>query len=98
LKKKLETKRLKFTQILRYERRQQQLAKRREAFMLHAIHWHLSEELLDEYVRRKLSSEDAIAFVEEHLLVCDRCREVVSETDDLVNALRYAFSAAEEFL
>jgi anti-sigma factor ChrR (cupin superfamily) len=64
--------------------------------MLHAIHWHPSEELLDEYVRRTLSSQDAIAFVEEHLLLCERCREVVSETDNLVNALRYSFSAAEE--
>jgi hypothetical protein len=51
---------------------------------------------LDEYVRLTLSSEDAIAFVEEQLLLCERCREVVSETDDLVIALRYAFSAAEE--
>ena len=66
--------------------------------MLHAIHWHLSEELLDEYVRRTLPGEDAIAFVEEHLLVCERCRQVVGETDDLVTALRSAFSAAEEVL
>lgn len=64
--------------------------------MLHAIYCHLSEELLDEYVRGTLPSEDAIEFVEEHLLLCERCREVVSETDDLVNALRHAFSAAEE--
>ncbi len=67
-------------------------------FMLHAIHWHLSEEVLDEYVRRTLPSEDAIAFVEEHLLVCERCRRVVSETDDMVNALRSALSATEEVL
>jgi anti-sigma factor RsiW len=66
--------------------------------MLHAIHWHLSEELLDDYVRRTLSSEDAIQFVEEHLMLCERCREVVSETDDLVDALRYTFSAPEEVL
>ena len=64
--------------------------------MLHAIHWHLSEELLDEYVRRTLPSEDAIALVEDHLLVCERCRQIVRETDDLVRALRFAFSAAEE--
>jgi len=62
--------------------------------MLHAIHWHPSEELLDEYVRRTLPSEDAMAFVEEHLLMCETCRE----TDDLVSALRYAFSTAEEVL
>ena len=66
--------------------------------MLHAIHWHPSEELLDEYVRLTLPSEDAIAFVEEHLLMCERCREAVRETDDLMNALRYAFSTAEEVL
>jgi len=66
--------------------------------MLHAIYWHLSEELLDDYVRRTIPSEDAIAFVEEHLLVCERCRQVVSETDDLVSALRNAFAAAEEVL
>jgi len=36
--------------------------------------------------------------VEEHLMLCERCREVVSETDDLVNALRYTFSAPEEVL
>ena len=66
--------------------------------MLHAIHWHPSEELLDEYVRRTLPSEDAIAFVEEHLLMCERCRDAVREIDDLVNALRYAFSTAEEVL
>ena len=65
---------------------------------MHAIHWHPSEELLDEYVRRTLPSEDAIAFVEEHLLMCERCRDAVRETDDLVNALRYAFSTAEEVL
>jgi len=62
--------------------------------MLHAIHRHLSEELLDEYVRRTLPSEDAIAFVEEHLLVCERCRQIVRETDDLVTVLRNAFAAA----
>ena len=66
--------------------------------MFHAIHWHLSEELLDEYVRRTLPSEDAIAFVEEHLLVCEKCRAVINETDDLVNALRHMFSPAEELL
>ena len=66
--------------------------------MLHAIHWHPPEELLDEYVRRTLPSEDAIAFVEEHLLMCERCRDAVREIDDLVNALRYAFSTAEEVL
>ena len=66
--------------------------------MLHAIHWPLSEELLDEYVRRTLPSEDVIAFVEEHLLVCERCRQVVRETDDLVSALRNAFAATEEVL
>jgi anti-sigma factor ChrR (cupin superfamily) len=64
--------------------------------MLHPIHWHPSEELLDEYSRRTFSSQSAIEFVEEHLLLCERCREIVSETDNLVNALRYAFSAAEE--
>jgi predicted anti-sigma-YlaC factor YlaD len=51
---------------------------------------------LDEYSRRTFSSQSAIEFVEEHLLLCERCREIVSETDNLVNALRYAFSAAEE--
>ena len=66
--------------------------------MLHAIHWRPPEELLDEYVRRTLPSEDAIAFVEEHLLMCERCRDAVRETDDLVNALRYEFSTAEEVL
>lgn len=66
--------------------------------MLHAIYWHLSEDLLDEYVRGTLSAGDAIEFVEEHLLLCERCREAVSQTDDLVNALRHAFSAAEESL
>ncbi len=66
--------------------------------MLNAIHWHLSEELLDEYVRGALRGEDAIAFVEEHLLVCERCRRVVTETDDLVTALRAALSAAQEVL
>ena len=66
--------------------------------MLNAIHWHLSEELLDEYVRESLPGEGAIAFVEEHLLVCERCRRVVTETDDLVTALRAALSAAQEVL
>jgi len=59
--------------------------------MLHAIHWHLSEDLLDDYVRQTLPGEGAIAFVEEHLLVCERCCVAVSETDDLINTLRYAF-------
>ncbi len=66
---------------------------RKEATMLDAIHWHLSEELLDDYVRRTLPTEAQIEFVEEHLLLCERCRQRVGDIDDLVNALRYVFCA-----
>jgi predicted anti-sigma-YlaC factor YlaD len=61
--------------------------------MQDVIRPHLSEELLDEYVRRPLSTEAHI--VEEHLLLCERCRDNVSELEEFVRALRYVFTTAE---
>jgi anti-sigma factor RsiW len=69
-------------------------ATRNERTMQDVIRPHLSEELLDEYVRRPLSTEAHV--VEEHLLLCERCRDEVSELEEFVRDLRYAFAPAAD--
>jgi hypothetical protein len=48
---------------------------------------HPSEDLLEEYVFGRLS-EEQLAPLEEHLLVCSTCQRAVSEIDDLRRLLR----------
>jgi hypothetical protein len=60
--------------------------------LLGFLYRHLSEEKLDDYVRRTLLTEAQMDFVEEHLLLCERCRREVDELDDFVNALRSIFA------
>jgi anti-sigma factor RsiW len=50
---------------------------------------HASEDMLDQYVRAKLSEAEA-APVEEHLLVCPRCCERVAWLDEFVESIRSA--------
>ena len=53
---------------------------------------HIAEDVLEEYVRAKLSDAGVIP-VEEHLLICQRCRERVAWLDDFVGAIRAAAGA-----
>src|ERR1700722_8575983 len=50
---------------------------------------HPSEELLEEYVFHRLP-EVLTAQVDEHLLICHRCQDVVAETDGFVIGLKAA--------
>jgi hypothetical protein len=50
---------------------------------------HPSEEILEEYVFHRLP-EGLTAPLEEHLLVCHRCQDVIAETDEFVAALKVA--------
>jgi hypothetical protein len=50
---------------------------------------HPGEEFLEEYVLQRLP-EDLTAQVEEHLLICPRCQDAVTETDQFVSAMRAA--------
>jgi hypothetical protein len=47
------------------------------------------QELIERYVRRQLSTEDAAA-LEEHLFQCDQCFEQVQSTEKFVDGVRYA--------
>lgn len=53
---------------------------------------HIAEDALEEYVRAKLSEAEIVP-VEEHLLICQRCRERVAWLDDFVSAIRAAAGA-----
>lgn len=50
---------------------------------------HPASELLEEYVFHRLPEERA-AEVEEHLLVCERCRETIRELDSFVSTMKAA--------
>jgi anti-sigma factor RsiW len=50
---------------------------------------HPNEEILDEYVLGRLP-EALAAQVEEHLLICHRCQDAITATDQLVSALKAA--------
>ncbi|MGO9231058.1 MAG: zf-HC2 domain-containing protein [Bryobacteraceae bacterium] len=54
---------------------------------------HASEDALEQYVRAKLTEEEA-APVEEHLLVCPRCCERVAWLDEIVESIRTAAHTA----
>jgi anti-sigma factor RsiW len=50
---------------------------------------HASENDLEEYVLGRLPEPD-LASVEEHLFVCDRCRERLRALDEFIELLRVA--------
>lgn len=50
---------------------------------------HILEDALEGYVMARLSDEEAVP-VEEHLLICQRCRERVAWLDDFVGSIRSA--------
>lgn len=50
---------------------------------------HPREEFLEDYVFQRLP-EDLTAQVEEHLLICPRCQDALTETDQFVSAMRAA--------
>jgi hypothetical protein len=48
---------------------------------------HVEEEMLERYCMHRTGEEEA-AQIEEHLLVCDRCRQRVDETGTFVRAMK----------
>lgn len=61
--------------------------------MSHAMH--LDEDILDRYYLRQLSDQE-VAGLEEHLLVCASCQGQLEDTDDFVRALRKAEAEVKE--
>src|SRR6266508_4550996 len=57
--------------------------------MAREIGKHVDDDLLESISLKTLAEEDA-APLEEHLLVCDMCRQRLSETDGYVSAMRTA--------
>jgi len=57
---------------------------------------HIAEDVLEGYVMARLS-EAEVAPVEEHLLICQRCRERVARLDALVDSIRSAARAPQRF-
>ena len=56
---------------------------------------HISDDDLELYAMDRLAEADA-APVEEHLLVCEGCRERLAEWDEYVAAMRTAMSASAQ--
>jgi anti-sigma factor RsiW len=54
---------------------------------------HIAEDTLERYVMARLSEAELVP-VEEHLLICQDCRERVAWLDDFVGAVRSAARAA----
>lgn len=50
----------------------------------------MNEELLDLYLLGRLEDEERLAEVEEHLLVCERCRNAISQMGVLRKVLSLA--------
>jgi predicted anti-sigma-YlaC factor YlaD len=50
---------------------------------------HIDEEIAERYAMRSLARDEA-ALVEEHLLVCETCRNRVTEADAYVRAMESA--------
>ena len=48
---------------------------------------HVEEEMLERYCMHRTGEEQA-AQIEEHLLVCDRCRQRVDETGMFIRAMK----------
>jgi len=57
--------------------------------MAAAIHRHIDEATIEKYSLEALS-ERARARVEEHLLICECCRQSVASSDAYVAAMRWA--------
>lgn len=55
---------------------------------------HLSEEDIELYVLGRME-DNRLEYVEEHLLVCERCQQKVEEEEDFVRTLRAALRAEE---
>ena len=53
---------------------------------------HIAEDVLEQYVGAKLR-EAEVGRVEEHLLICQRCRERAAWLDDFVSSIRSAARA-----
>ncbi len=50
---------------------------------------HIADDLIDEYVLARLP-ETAAAALEEHLLICELCRDRLQLTEEFIQALRAA--------
>ncbi len=48
---------------------------------------HPSDHLLDEYALGRITDEDQLAAIEEHLLVCQECRDEIEFVDAIGLAL-----------
>ena len=48
---------------------------------------HITEEALEQYVLRHLSAHEADA-IEQHISVCERCRQQLTLTDDFIRDIR----------
>lgn len=57
--------------------------------MVGTVDKHLGEESAEKYSLGKLSARK-VAETEEHLLICDSCRQTVVASDDYVAAMRRA--------
>ncbi len=54
-----------------------------------SFHRHIPEDMLDGFVMEMLSDEDCARW-EEHLLICARCQDRVTETDEYVSVMKSA--------
>ena len=52
---------------------------------------HISEDLLEKYALRKLTEQE-LATVEEHLLVCHKCQDRLDEVDEYIQVMKLAVS------
>jgi len=50
---------------------------------------HIAEDVLEQYAMSKLGEAEVIP-VEEHLLICEQCRERVAWLDEFVRSMRAA--------
>ena len=48
---------------------------------------HIPEDLLDEYALGRVA-DPALADIEQHLLICEECREAVAQIDQIRSILR----------
>jgi len=53
---------------------------------------HIAEDVLEQYAMAKLSEVEVVP-VEEHLLICEGCRERLAWLDDFVGSIRSAARA-----
>lgn len=62
---------------------------------MRAIHGHMESEEAERYLMGRCREEEA-AVLEEHLLVCGRCRRHLSSTDSYVNSMGEAATSARQ--